>query len=88
MNWNLNSLAKNDFERVRSIEAHNSIFKHDLISICKNSLPVMPRVDLAFDESIVIEMKFDRKKIFFTVLYRIPASKHSSPEFDAFFNQF
>ena len=33
----------------------------------KNSLPVVVRNDLSFDESIVVEMKFGRKKIFFTV---------------------
>ena len=38
MNWNLNSLAKGNFERVRLIEAHNSIFNYDLISICETSL--------------------------------------------------
>ena len=38
MNWNLNSLAKNNFERVQLIEAHNSIFNYDLISLCETSL--------------------------------------------------
>ena len=36
----------------------------------KNTLPVKVRNDLAFDESIVIELLFGRKNIFFTVLYR------------------
>ena len=36
----------------------------------KNSLPFIIRNDLSFDESIVVEVKFGRKKIFFTVLYR------------------
>ena len=100
MSWNLNSLAKNNFQRVRLIEAHNSRFNYDLISICetslndsvelpenllndytfvpannpvntrnggvclfyKNSLPVIVRNDLSFDESIVVELKFGRKK--------------------------
>ena len=100
MSWNVNSLAKNNFQRVRLIEAHNSIFNYDLISICEtslndsvelpesllndytfvpannpvntrnggvglfyeNSLPVIVRNDLFFDESIVIELKFGRKK--------------------------
>ena len=100
MSWNVNSLAKNNFQRVRLIEAHNSIFNYDLISICetslndsvelpesllndytfvpannplntrnggvglfyKNSLPVIVRNDLSFDESIVVELKFGRKK--------------------------
>ena len=38
MPWNVNSLAKENFQRVRLIEAHNSIFNYDLISICKTSL--------------------------------------------------
>ena len=38
MNWNLNSLAKDDFQRVQLIEAHNSIFNYDLISICETGL--------------------------------------------------
>ena len=38
MNWNLNSLVKNKFERVDLTEAHNSIFNYDLISICETSL--------------------------------------------------
>ena len=38
MSWNVNSIAKDDFQRVRLIEAHNSIFKYDLISICETSL--------------------------------------------------
>ena len=35
MSWNVNSIAKDDFQRVRLIEAHNSIFNYDLISIVK-----------------------------------------------------
>ena len=38
MSWNLNSLAKDNFQRIRLIEAHNSIFNYDLISICETSL--------------------------------------------------
>ena len=126
MSWNLNSLATNNFERVPLIEAHNSKFNYDLISICetrlndslvpkvpelngytfepanhpnnvthggvgifyKNSLPVIPRRDLSFDESLVIELKFGRKKIFFTVLYRNPMFKHNTPEFEMFLSHF
>ena len=51
----------------------------------KNSLPVIVRSDLSFDESIVVELKFGRKKIFFTVLYWSPASDHNSPNFQTFF---
>ena len=126
MNWNLNSLVKENFGRVGLIEAHNAIFDYDLISVCetnlndsieipdpllkdynfissnhpgnvshggvglfyKDSLPVIHRRDLSFDECIVIELKFGRKKIFFTVLYRSPASKHGSPDFELFLSNF
>ena len=54
----------------------------------KTSLPVIVRNDLSFDESIVIELKFGRKKIFFTVLYRSPAFKHTSFKFQAFLSNF
>ena len=33
MSWNLNSLAKDNFHRVSLIEAHNSFFNYDLISV-------------------------------------------------------
>ena len=33
MSWNLNSLAKDNFQRIRLIEAHNTLFNYDLISI-------------------------------------------------------
>ena len=126
MSWNLNSLTKNNFERVHLLEAHNSLHEYDLISICetnlkdslipqvpelngytflsanhpgntthggvgifyKSSLPVTPRRDLSFSESIVLELNFGRKKIFFTVLYRSPAFKHNSLEFEAFLLNF
>ena len=106
MNWNLNSLAKDNFQRVQLIEAHNSIFNYDFISICetslndsvelpetllseyifvpannpantrhggvrlfyKNSLPVIVRNDLSFNESIVVELKFGQK-IYFLLFY-------------------
>ena len=126
MTWNLNSITTNNFERVALIEAHNSIFEYDIISICetnlkdslvpnipilngyefehanhpgnvahggvgvyyKQSLPIIPRKDLSFSESLVLEIKFGRKKIFFTVLYRSPSSKHNSPEFEEFLSNF
>ena len=126
MNWNLNSLATNNFGRIQLIEAHNSIYNYDLISICetsltdsltplvpeiegytfepanhpdnvshggvglfyKNSLPISIRRDLSFNESIVIEMKFGRKKIFLTVLYRSPSFNYKSPEFKLFLENF
>ena len=37
-NWNLNSLAKDNFSRAQLLEAHNSIFDYDLISVCETSL--------------------------------------------------
>ena len=126
MSWNLNSLAKDNFHRISLIEAHNSLFNYDLISICETSLndsvelpepllndytfvhannpantrrggvglfyknyfPVVVRNDLSFDETIVVEIKFGRKKIFFTVLYRSPAFNHTSFEFLAFLSNF
>ena len=127
MSWNVNSMAKDNFQRVRLIEAHNSIYNYDLISICetslndsvelpetllndytfvaanhlantrhgggvglfyKKSLPAKIRDNFSFDESIVIELKFGRKKIFFTVLYRSPASNHTSPVFQTFLSNF
>ena len=124
MTWNLNSLTKDNFNRVQLIEAHNSLFNYDLIAVnetglndsieipeflldnytfinannaanqrhggvglfYKNSLPLKVRDDLSFAESIVIELKFRRKSIFFTILYRSPASSHNSPEFAKFLN--
>ena len=52
----------------------------------KNSLPVVIRNDLSFDESIVVELKYGRKKIFVTVLYRSPAFDHNSPNFQTLSN--
>ena len=125
-NWNVNSLAKDNFQRVQLLEAHNSLFNYDLISLCevslnntveipdpllesytfisknnpaktrhggvglfyKNSLPLLVRTDLGFHESLVIELNFGRKKIFFTVLYRSPSHSHGSPEFETFLHNF
>ena len=38
MSWNLNSLAKDNFHRVSLIEAHNSFYNYDLISVSETSL--------------------------------------------------
>ena len=119
-------MSTNEFSRVRLIEAHNSMYNYDLISICetslndslvtkipklngyefvhaihpgnvcrggvgifyKDSLPVTHRRYLSFGESLVFEIKFGRKKIFFTALYRSPAFKHSTPEFYDFLENF
>ena len=100
MNWNLNSLATENFDRAQLLVAHNSIYDYDLISICetslddtievpielirdykfaqcnnpnntkhsdvglfnKDTLPMKVRNDLSFDESIVVELLYGRKK--------------------------
>ena len=54
----------------------------------KNSLCVVIRNDLSFDESIVVELTLGRKKYFFTVLYRSPAFDHNSPNFQTFLSNF
>ena len=54
----------------------------------KNSLPVIARNDLLFDESIVVELKCGQTKHFFNVLYRNPSSNHTSPEFQTFLANF
>ena len=125
-NWNLNSLAKDDFYRIKLLEAHNSVSNYDIISICetsindsvnlpdvmlenysfipsqnhgnskhggvgifyKNTLPVKVREDLSLHDTIVLELKFGRKKIFFTVLYRSPAYNLGSPQFENFLLNF
>ena len=125
-NWNINSIAKDNFQRVQLLEAHNSIHNYDLISLCetslndsivlpdtllegytfltrnnpnntrhggvglfyKNSLPLTVRDDLSFNEAIVVELKFGRKKIFFTVLYRSPSNGNGSLEFETFLQNF
>ena len=54
----------------------------------RNSLPIKIRKDLAFNESIVAELNFGRKKIFFTVIYRSPSFDHNSIEFQTFVSGF
>ena len=55
--------------------------RHGGVSLfCKNSLTIKIKNDLSFEESIVVELNFGRKKIFFTVLYRSTAFNHASPE--------
>ena len=34
----MNTLSKNNFERVSLIEANNDLFKYDIISLCETSL--------------------------------------------------
>ena len=119
-NWNLNSLSTNEFYRISLLEAHNTNFNYDIISLCetslndtievdeniipgykffpwnhpdgnknggvgifyKESLPLRIRRDLSFDECLVTELIFGRKKIFFTVLYRNPANKANTVGLD------
>ena len=54
----------------------------------KNSLNAKIRNDLSFDESIVLEILFGHKKIFFTIIYRSPAFSYLSIEFQAFLSNF
>ena len=59
-----------------------------MLNVYRTGCPVIVRNDFSFEESIVVELKFGRKKIFFTFLYRTPAFKHTSPEFQAFLINF
>ena len=54
----------------------------------KESLPLRARFDLSFGESLVVELNFGRKKIFFTVVYRNPIFKANSLEFSTFLDNF
>ena len=54
----------------------------------KESLPLKIREDLSFNESIVCELIFGNKHIFFTVLYRNPKYKANSVEFQSFLKIF
>ena len=37
-NWNLNTLSKDDFYRITLLEAHNTEYNYDIISLCETSL--------------------------------------------------
>ena len=37
-NWNLNTLSKDDFSRINLLEAHNTEYNYDIISLCETSL--------------------------------------------------
>ena len=54
----------------------------------KETLPLKIRHDLSFDECIVSEIILDRKRFFFTVLYRNPHSKAQTAEFNSFLENF
>ena len=45
-NWNLNSLPKDNFSRIQLLEAHNSLFNYDIISVyetCLNDTVELPQ---------------------------------------------
>ena len=76
-----------DYTFVQANNPNNS--RHGGVGLFfKNSIPAIVRNDLSFDESVVIELKLGRKNIFFSGLYRSPASKHSTPKFGAFLTNF
>ena len=125
-NWNLNTLSKDNFNRISLLEAHNTLFNYDIISLCetslndemqvpekaipgykyqplnhpsgnkkggvgifyKDTLPLRIRSDLSFNECLVTELIFGRKKIFFSVFYRNPEDDANSPEFENFLSNF
>ena len=37
-NWNLHSLTTDNFGRLYILEAHNSLFNYDIISLCETNL--------------------------------------------------
>ena len=60
----------------------------DVSLLYRNSLPCSVRHVQGFDQALVVELNFKRKKIFFTVLYRSPSNPNGSPEFDNFLQNF
>ena len=54
----------------------------------KDTLPLRVRDDLSFDECLVTELIFGRKKIFFSVFYRNPENSINSLGFDTFLQNF
>ena len=59
-----------------------------MVYFIKNDLPIKIRNDLSFDESIVVEVVFGRKKIFFTVIYKSSSYCQESSQFELFLNNF
>ena len=124
--WNINSLGKDNFDRVKLLQAQNAIYNYDIISLSetslnedsvipmplmegykfehsdhpsgdkhggvgifyKETLPLKIREDLSSDECLVSELHVDKKKIFYSVLYRSPSNHAGSPEFDRFLLNF
>ena len=54
----------------------------------KENLPIRIRNDLSFEECLVTELIFGRKKIFFTVFYRNPENNANSEGFEKFLINF
>ena len=116
-NWNINSLAKDNFQRVQLLEAHNSIFSYDIISLTevsindtvevpdtlrddytfvhksnnantrhggvgllyRNSLPCSVRHDLGFDEALVVELNFKKRKFSLQCYIGVPQMQVDPP---------
>ena len=69
--------------------AHTSGEKKSGVGIFyKEDFPLRIREDLSFEECLVTELIFGRKKIFFTVFYRNPEHNANSPEFEQFLLKF
>ena len=82
-----NTYLNNEYTFISSNKPDNT--RHGGVGLFyKNSLPLKVRNDLSFAESIVVELKFGRKKIFFTVLYRSPSFNHTTTEFVNFISNF
>ena len=47
-NWNLNSLTKGNFGRLNLLEARNSLFNYDIISLCETNLNTMVSSELFY----------------------------------------
>ena len=123
--WNLNSITSYDFLRLSLLEAYNSIYKYDLISVVethlddsddesrlqldgysfikinhplnvkwggvalyvKDSIPMNQRYDLStLPECVVCEIHINKRKYFFTVVYRAP--NQDQDEFKSFTDNF
>ena len=73
-NWNINTLSKNDFQRVSLLEAHNYIFKYD-ISLCETSLNEATKVPenilaiISSHQTIQVEIKKGELVYFIRNLY-------------------
>ena len=85
----MNMYPKTSFKAITIMRVHPSGEKTGGVDIFyKDTLPLKIRSDLSFDECIVAELRFGRKKIFFTVLYRNPMHKVNSPDFHNFVANF